>query len=427
MEQHSFSSRPSSIRESRLWQKGMPIICLLLGGGLVSAGHYLAANPFSLRPEMAIAQSTNQSTDQSTETSQLATSRANSLDNTSNFISDVVKSTGDAVVRIDASRTVTSSRQGFRRFDDPALREFFGNRVPLPPSTQIQEGMGSGFILDADGHILTNAHVVEGADQVTVTLTDSRSFEGEVLGTDPITDVAVIKILADDGVTQTLPTVKLGNSEQLEPGQWAIAIGNPLGLDNTVTVGIVSATGRSSGEVGIPEKRVNFIQTDTAINPGNSGGPLLNEKGEVIGVNTAIIQGAQSIGFAIPINAAQQIAKELIATGSAQHPYIGIQMTPLTPEFKAQINQDPNSGLTITTDQGLFVVQVVPNSPAAEAGLRAGDVIVQLAGNPVDTIESVQSWVDDQSVGDTASLTVERNQTTLDLEVTLGQLPASTR
>lgn len=403
---------------SLLWQRSMPILCMLLGAGLVSGGHYLSSNPAPWLNRSAIAQTAPISPDTASTQSLSGEPSANAPSDTANFVSEVVKSTGGAVVRIDASRTVTRSIP--RQFSDPALRQFFGNRVPLPPSTQVEEGVGSGFILDKDGHILTNAHVVDGADKVTVTLTDSRTFEGEVLGTDPITDVAVIKIVADD-----LPTVTLGDSEKLEPGQWAIAIGNPLGLDNTVTVGIVSATGRSSGEVGIPEKRVNFIQTDTAINPGNSGGPLLNAKGEVIGMNTAIIQGAQSIGFAIPINAAQDLAKQLIATGNVEHPYIGIQMTPLTADFKTQINQDPNSGLTLNADKGLFIVQVAPNSPAAAAGLRAGDVITQLGNTPVETVEEIQQWIKAKSVGSKVPVTIERNQSTVTLDVSLGQLPSS--
>ncbi|MEM9217083.1 MAG: HhoA/HhoB/HtrA family serine endopeptidase [Cyanobacteria bacterium P01_F01_bin.150] len=406
------SNKPASL----LWQRSMPILCMLLGAGLVSGGNYLANNPAPWFNNSAIAQ-TSPITPNAETADESSVGQSPDLSSApSNFVSDVVKATGGAVVRIDASRTVTQRLP--RQFNDPALRRFFGDRIPFPPSTQIQEGVGSGFILDKEGHILTNAHVVDGADKVTVTLTDSRSFEGEVLGSDPITDVAVIKISAED-----LPTVKLGDSEKLEPGQWAIAIGNPLGLDNTVTVGIVSATGRSSGEVGIPEKRVNFIQTDTAINPGNSGGPLLNAKGEVIGMNTAIIQGAQSIGFAIPINAVQDLAQQLISSGSVEHPYIGIQMTPLTAEFKAQINQDPNSGLTLNADKGLFIVQVVPNSPAAKAGLRAGDVITKLGDESVETVEEIQQWLKLKSVGSKAPLTLERNQSIIELEVSLGQLP----
>lgn len=403
----------------------MPLICMLLGAGLVSSGHYLAANPLPWN-ELAIAQppaptqlphATPPELDRSTQVDPVVP--AVPSPNPTNFVSDVVKLTGGAVVRIDASRMVASPGfRGTRRFDDPALRQYFGHSVPIPPSTQIREGVGSGFILDEEGHILTNAHVVDGAEQVTVTLTDSRTFEGEVLGTDPVTDIAVIKIVAED-----LPTVKLGDSDSLEPGQWAIAIGNPLGLDNTVTVGIVSATGRTSREVGIPEKRVNFVQTDTAINPGNSGGPLLNANGEVIGVNTAIIQDAQSIGFAIPINLAKSIADQLMATGVAEHPYIGIQMTQLTPDFRDQLNRDPSSNLRVRSDRGLFIVQVVPGSPAERAGLKAGDVIIQVGDETVETIESVQQWLALQSVGSAVPLTVERNQATLQLDVVLAPLP----
>ncbi|HEY9889894.1 MAG TPA: trypsin-like peptidase domain-containing protein, partial [Candidatus Obscuribacterales bacterium] len=216
-----------------------------------------------------------------------------------NFIAAAVERVGPSVVRIDASRRVVQRVPSV--FNDPFFREFFGDRgLPSEPRSRVEQGTGSGFIIDAAGLILTNAHVIEGADQVLVTLKDGRELAGEVLGEDPVTDLAVIRVEASD-----LPVVTLGNSEQLRPGEWAIAIGNPLGLDNTVTAGIISATGRSSSQIRVPDKRVSFIQTDAAINPGNSGGPLLNERGQVIGVNTAIIGGAQGLGFAIPINTAQ--------------------------------------------------------------------------------------------------------------------------
>ncbi|MGD1952009.1 MAG: trypsin-like peptidase domain-containing protein, partial [Leptolyngbyaceae cyanobacterium] len=211
----------------------------------------------------------------------------------SSFIASVADQVGPSVVRIDSSRTVA---QRSSPFNDPFFQEFFGDMWEQP-STRVERGQGSGFIVESDGVIWTNAHVVEGADTVTVTLKDGREFSGEVVGEDPLTDVAVIKVQAQD-----LPTVTLGNSEELRPGEWAIAIGNPLGLDITVTAGIVSATGRTSTQIRVPDKRLQFIQTDAAINPGNSGGPLLNERGEVIGINTAIIGGAQGLGFAIPIN-----------------------------------------------------------------------------------------------------------------------------
>ncbi len=287
------------------------------------------------------------------------------------------------------------------------------------PRSRVERGTGSGFIIGSDGRILTNAHVVDGADTVKVTLKDGRSLEGKVLGADPVTDVAVVKVEANN-----LPTVALGNSEQLKPGEWAIAIGNPLGLDNTVTTGIISATGRSSGQVGVPDKRVDFIQTDAAINPGNSGGPLLNARGEVIGINTAIIQGAQGLGFAIPINRAQRIATQLVTTGKVEHAFLGIQMVELTPEIKENINNDPNSGLSVDEEEGVLIARVQPNSPAARAGLRAGDVIQKVNGNPVTDSRAVQKAVEDTQVGGNLSLEVRRNGQNRSVAVRPGALSA---
>ncbi|WP_302885040.1 trypsin-like peptidase domain-containing protein [Kovacikia minuta] len=256
---------------------------------------------------------------------------------------------------------------------------------PHHPAQKEQKGVGSGFIINANGEILTNAHVVAGVKSVTVTLKDGRTFKGTVTGADRVTDVAVVKIDATN-----LPTVTLGNSDHLKAGEWAIAIGNPLGLDNTVTTGIISATGRSSGALGFSTERVNFIQTDAAINPGNSGGPLLNSQGQVIGMNSAIIQGAQGIGFAIPINKAKAIADQLIATGKVEHPYLGIAMITLTSDVKNSINNDPNSGLQVKESEGVLVTQVKPNSPADRAGVRAGDVITQLNNQSVKTGDEIQ-------------------------------------
>lgn len=333
----------------------------------------------------------------------------------SNFVSTVVEQVGPAVVRIDASRTV-SNRLPDGLNDDPFFRRFFGSELPR---SRVERGTGSGFIISSDGQILTNAHVVDGANTVKVTLKDGRSLEGKVLGADPVTDVAVVKVEANN-----LPTVSLGNSEQLKPGEWAIAIGNPLGLDNTVTTGIISATGRSSGQVGVPDKRVDFIQTDAAINPGNSGGPLLNARGEVIGINTAIIQGAQGLGFAIPINSAQRIATQLVATGKVEHAFLGIQMVELTPEIKENINNDPNSGLSVDEEEGVLIARVQPNSPAARAGLRAGDVIQKVNGNPVTDSRAVQKAVEDTQVGGNLSLEVRRNGQNRSVAVRPGALSA---
>jgi Do/DeqQ family serine protease len=334
----------------------------------------------------------------------------------SNFVTSVVQTFGPAVVRIDASKTVTSQVPDV--FNDPFFREFFGG-AQIPPQKQIQRGSGSGFIINSNGQILTNSHVVDGADEVKVTLKDGRSFNGRVLGTDPVTDVAVVKIEA-----QNLPVVKIGDSEKLQPGEWAIAIGNPLGLDNTVTVGIISATGRLSSQVGIPDKRVSFIQTDAAINPGNSGGPLLNAAGEVIGMNTAIINGAQGLGFAIPIATAQRIADQLIASGKVQHPYLGVQMVTLSPELKQEINSNPNSGLTVNDDKGVLVIRVMPNSPAAKAGLRAGDVIKKINGTPTLEASTVQQVVEKGQVGSKLSVELGRNGQNLTVAVQPAPFPA---
>ncbi|HEY9658718.1 MAG TPA: trypsin-like peptidase domain-containing protein, partial [Allocoleopsis sp.] len=220
-----------------------------------------------------------------------------------------------------------------------------------------------------------------------------------------------------------LPTVRMGNSDQLQPGEWAIAIGNPLGLDNTVTAGIISATGRSSADIGVPDRRVGFIQTDAAINPGNSGGPLLNQQGEVIGMNTAIISGAQGLGFAVPINTARQIADQLIAHGKVDHPYLGIQMVTLTPEVKQRLNNDPNSSITVQDDQGVLVVRVAPDSPAAKAGVRAGDVLVKIGTQNATDAESVQQAVEGSQIGKGLPVEVRRNGNSLNLTVEPGVLP----
>jgi Do/DeqQ family serine protease len=333
-----------------------------------------------------------------------------------NWIAGVVDKVGTAVVRIDSTRTVTN--QVPEILNDPFFRQFFGSQFPNQPSKQVVRGVGSGFIINADGIILTNAHVVNGADTVTATLKDGRTFKGKVIGQDPVTDVAVVKIPASN-----LPTARLGNSDQLKPGQWAIAIGNPLGLDNTVTAGIISGTGRSSSALGIQNGRVDFIQTDAAINPGNSGGPLLDAQGEVVGINTAIIQGAQDIGFAIPINTARRIADQLIAKGRIEHPYLGILMVTLTPDVKQTINNNPNSGLSVTADQGVLIAKVMPNSPAAKAGVRAGDVIDRINGQPVKTADEVQQKVELSGVDSNLHLQVQRNGQPLNLTVHTTQLP----
>ncbi|AZB73386.1 HhoA/HhoB/HtrA family serine endopeptidase [Synechococcus elongatus] len=323
-----------------------------------------------------------------------------------NFIVAAVEREGAAVVRINASRRVGNA--------DP-----FGGLFGGPPANdRVERGSGSGFIFDSNGLLMTNAHVVEGADRVQVRLKDGRTYEGKVLGADSVTDVAVVKIDAKD-----LPTVRLGNSDQLRPGEWAIAIGNPLGLDSTVTVGIISATGRSSSEVGIPDKRVGFIQTDAAINPGNSGGPLLNAAGEVIGINTAIRADGQGIGFAVPINTARRIADQIIQTGKASHPLLGVQMLPLTPEIAQENNRNPNARIKLPEIEGALIVQVLPNSPAAAAGIRRGDVITTADGQSIRSASDLQAAVEKKKVGDRLSLDLLRQQQKRQVTVQLAEIP----
>ncbi|MBD2150300.1 trypsin-like peptidase domain-containing protein [Pseudanabaena sp. FACHB-1277] len=335
-----------------------------------------------------------------------------------NYVVEAVNRTGPAVVRINASRTVASNPQIPEAFlEDPMFRQFFGDQLRRMPRERVERGTGSGFIINKDGDIITNAHVVSGADKVTVILKDGRQIEGKVLGSDEMTDIAVIQAKADN-----LPTVSLGSSQNLQPGDWAIAIGNPLGLDNTVTSGIISAIGRKSGQIGV-DKRVSFIQTDAAINPGNSGGPLLNQNGEVIGVNTAIIQGAQGLGFSIPIETAQRIAKQIIENGKVSRAYIGIQMITLDARVKSQVNQDPDFGIQVSEDKGVLVTRVVENSPAAKAGVKRGDVIAKFAGQDILTADQVTQLVEDRTVGDKIRMDVKRNGQTLNLEIETAQFP----
>ncbi|MTJ10261.1 HhoA/HhoB/HtrA family serine endopeptidase [Anabaena sp. UHCC 0204] len=341
---------------------------------------------------------------------------ATSVIGSSSFVTAAVNRVGSAVVRIDTERTIT--RRNDPLMEDPFFRRFFGDSFPQQSPTEQLRGLGSGFILDKSGVILTNAHVVDKADKVTVRLKDGRTFEGKVRGIDEVTDLAVVKINAGND----LPIAPLGSSSNVQVGDWAIAVGNPLGFDNTVTLGIVSTLKRSSAQVGISDKRLDFIQTDAAINPGNSGGPLLNGLGEVIGINTAIRADAMGIGFAIPIDKAKAIAVQLQRDGKVAHPYLGVQMVTLTPELAKQNNSDPNSMFAIPEVKGVLVMRVVPNSPAATAGIRRGDVIVQIDNKAITSAEQLQRVVEDSTLGQMLQIKVQRGSQTQMLSVRTAEL-----
>ena len=423
----TFDSEFTNKKEFPSWQKAQKsLFLMLLGGGIALGGNYLINSPqisaTSLNASGLSGQKQNSkvansaqlvfgSGDKKNVSAQTAT-----ISVPQNFVTNVVNQAGASVVRINASRTVETKLP--EAFNDPYFRRFFGSQLPNVPDREVQRGTGSGFIVSSDGLILTNAHVIADADRVSVALKDGRTLEGKVMGTDPVTDMAVVKIEAAD-----LPALNFGNSDELQIGEWAIAIGNPLGLDNTVTTGIISGTGRSSSQVGVGEKRLDFIQTDAAINPGNSGGPLLNARGEVIGINTAIIQNAQGLGFAIPINTAKNIAEQLIAQGKVDHPFLGIKMTSLTPEVKEQLKRSQDFALNI--EQGVLIVEVMPNSPAALAGLRPGDIIQAIDGAEIASADQVQKAVEQVKVGQQLPLGLNRQGNSIDLKVKVGILPNS--
>jgi S1-C subfamily serine protease len=285
-----------------------------------------------------------------------------------------------------------------------------------------ETGSGSGFIFDSDGFILTNRHVVDGADSLMVVLNDGRQFDGTVYGIDTLTDLAIVTIDATD-----LPTAPIGNSADLEPGQLAIAIGNPLGdFENTITTGVVSGLGRqiqaSGSSQASGEQLNNLIQTDAAINPGNSGGPLVNSGGQVIGVNTAINPDAQGIGFSIPIDVAKPIMQQALAGNELVRPWIGVYYVPITPALAEQEDLPVDYGALISAQNGSAIF---PGSPAEAAGLQEGDIIVAIDGEQIAPGSDLSMLIVTHAPGDTVTLRVLRDNSTSEIDVTLGQLPAN--
>lgn len=319
--------------------------------------------------------------------------------------------------RLEGAQSPFGYNNPFDLFGEEFFERFFGRRFPdqrREPQRQReyrQQGQGSGFIVSKDGYILTNHHVVGEADRITVTLADNRELDAKLIGSDPKSDVAVIKIQGDD-----FPVLPVGDSERLAVGEWVIAIGNPFGLTHTMTVGVVSAKGRS--RMGITDYE-DFIQTDAAINPGNSGGPLLNLDGEVVGINTAIFSrsgGYMGIGFAIPIQMATQIQKQLIETGKVIRGYLGVSIQDLTQDLAKSFGMD-------NTD-GVLIAGVSPGTPAEEAGLKSGDVIVAFDGKDVSDTGQLRNLVAGTPVGTKVTVTVIRDKKRREITVKLSELPS---
>jgi serine protease Do len=333
-----------------------------------------------------------------------------------NGFASVLKPALPAVVNIHSSKVVKPSGESpyMPFFNDPFLRQFFGDPFgQVQPHPQREVSLGSGVIVSSDGTILTNNHVVEGASDIKVQLSDKREFKAKLIGADTRTDVAVLKIDAKD-----LPTLTLGDSSKMQVGDMVFAIGDPFGVGETATMGIVSATGRSIGIEG-PRGYEDFIQTDAAINPGNSGGAMIDLHGDLIGINTAIVTGGgggnQGIGFAIPINMARQVMDQLVAHGKVVRGYLGVSIQTLTPELAKQFG--------LNQSNGVLIGDVTPDSPAARAGLRKGDVVLELNGEPVNDNRQLSLRIAQIAPGTSAKLKIWRDGKSQDVNVPLSEWP----
>jgi len=324
----------------------------------------------------------------------------------------VVQKVVPAVVNIASSKIIrTPQDQLSPFFSDPFFRQFFGN-IPRLPQRQLERSLGSGVIVSSGGYVLTNNHVVSGANDIEVSLSDKRNFKASIVGTDPMTDVAVIKLNATD-----LPVLVLGNSDQINVGNFVLAVGNPFGLSGTVTLGIVSAKGR--GNLGI-EGYENFIQTDAAVNPGNSGGALVDVRGELIGINTAIVAGSsggnQGIGFAVPINMARQVMDQIIKRGKVVRGYLGAWIQSVTPKIAKSFG--------LPKVEGVLLSDITPNGPAAKAGLKREDIVLQMNDQPVNDPSEFQLRIAMTPPGSNVRLKVFHSGSERTVTVSLGELPA---
>ena len=336
-----------------------------------------------------------------------------------NFVSEAVKNVGPAVVRIDTERSL--ERQQFDpTLLDPLLRDLLGEPGSLPDK---ERGQGSGVIIDTTGLVLTNAHVVERVDLVSITMADGTNFDGKVLGSDSITDLALVQI-EEEINSKVAP---LGDSEKLEVGDWAIALGTPYGLEKTVTLGIISSLHRDINSLGFSDKRLDLIQTDAAINPGNSGGPLVNSSGEVIGINTLVRSGpGAGLGFAIPINLARRVSEKLLEDGQVIHPYLGVQLISLNAKIAKEHNNDPNSLVQLPERSGALIQSVVPNSPAEKAGLKRGDLVIAAEDILIQEPKALLDEVEKAKIGKVFPLKILRNNQEIKVNIKPEALPGLT-
>ena len=328
----------------------------------------------------------------------------------------IVKQVLPNVVNISSSKVVRTPNQSEGMPADPFFQQFFGKRFgpgPEVPKQRREQSLGSGVIVSSEGYVLTNNHVVEGATDVKVTLSDKRELKAQIIGTDPKTDVAVLKLEGSN-----FPAITLGDSSKVQVGDYALAIGDPFGVGQTVTMGIVSAKGRSN--LGI-EDYEDFIQTDAPINPGNSGGALVNDRGELVGINTAILShgsgGNEGIGFAIPVNLAREVMNQIMDHGKVTRGYLGIVIQPITPAMSKALGQ--------SEPEGVLVGDVSPKGPAQASGVERGDVILELNGKALNDSNELRNTIAMLQPGETVTLKVSRNGSTRDIKVKLGELPSS--
>lgn len=379
--------------------KGLVIVLVLLIGIVAGIGMLVFSNYYANGDEKTDTSVQPDKVEDRTKTPQVITIGPTN-------IADMVETVSPAVVNIETSRVASGTGNDFF-LNDPFFRYFFGDNF-INPGPNIQKGIGTGFIINENGYIVTNQHVIDKADKITVNLSDNNKFPATVVGQDYELDLAVLKIDAAEKLT----ALKMGDSESIRVGEWVIAIGNPYGLDHTVTAGVVSAKGRP---IKIENRAYkDLIQTDAAINPGNSGGPLLNTQGEVVGINTAVNAQAQGIGFAISINTAKDVLDELIQKGKVIRPYIGIWQQPVDEEIAQYLG---------VRQEGIVVVDVIQGGPAEKAGLRKLDVIISIDDHKINNNEELQTVLKDKQVGDEIMLEIIRESKPLLIPLKLSEKP----